>query len=403
MEHNYVSSLLIVILCMKELIKIMKILIVTDKLYPDEIGGSCTYSYETALGLSNLNNEVVIFTGYPDKIKNDVFFENIKVYRLFDKKNIIKSSKYLLEVMEKYNFDRVIIHSPLSWLVYHLASRRLVKRPIELGVYHGPWYREAFLKYSSNRKIFHIGIVPIMKTIEYLYLNNINNYVFLSNYMKDEILRINPRRKNEINYKIIPGGVNLKKYSRKYSKQEARRKLGISEDAFVIFSLRRLEYRMGLHNAIKSMKYLIDSVDKEWLYILGGKGPYESQLKKIALEEKVPCRFEGFISSEDLNTYFCASDLFLVPSIDLEGFGLVILESLAMGLPVLVTPQGGMKELEDKFKHLYVSEGFSAKEIAKKILEISSDLKINSSFKEEMEYYDWKNISLLLNKYLHEL
>jgi glycosyltransferase involved in cell wall biosynthesis len=56
-------------------------------------------------------------------------------------------------------------------------------------------------------------------------------------------------------------------------------------------------------------------------------------------------RFAGFIPETDLPRAYRAADLSVVPSQTLEGFGLTVLESLACGTPVLVTPVGGLPEV----------------------------------------------------------
>jgi glycosyltransferase involved in cell wall biosynthesis len=55
--------------------------------------------------------------------------------------------------------------------------------------------------------------------------------------------------------------------------------------------------------------------------------------------------FTGFIPDDDLPAYYQMADLFVLPTLELEGFGLVSVEALASGLPVLGTPVGGTKEI----------------------------------------------------------
>jgi glycosyltransferase involved in cell wall biosynthesis len=56
-------------------------------------------------------------------------------------------------------------------------------------------------------------------------------------------------------------------------------------------------------------------------------------------------RLIGFVSDEDLPLFYRAADVSVVPSVALEGFGLVAAESLAAGTPCLVTPVGGLPEV----------------------------------------------------------
>jgi len=82
------------------------------------------------------------------------------------------------------------------------------------------------------------------------------------------------------------------------------------------------------------------------ILLIGGKGPLRGELEEriadYGLSNKV--RLLGFIPDHELVSYYQAADLFVVPSQALEGFGLITVEALASGLPVMATPVGGNKE-----------------------------------------------------------
>lgn len=377
------------------------ILIVTDKLFPDEIGGSCTYAYYTAISMQKAGYDVSIFTGYPDKKSNDQYFPNITIYRCLSKINIFKSSRQLLNVLNSKKYDSILFHSPISWFVYYLISRK--KNIKTIAIYHGPWASEALLKYRSKRSYYKMATILMMKLIEKKYLKNVDRFIFLSNYMKNVVKKIDPKQSFE--YRIIPGGVELKNYERKYTKQEAKKLLGISNETFLIFSLRRLEYRMGIQNALDAVNMLTNDkeINKKIEYYVGGKGQYGEFLQDKIKNENISCKLLGFVPDEELMKYFCAADLFLVPSIDLEGFGLVILESLAMGLPVLVTPQGGMTEIVDKLDNMFCTSDISSESVYKKIKQLIPIIKSNEVYYDnKIENYDWSNITKSLVEYMEE-
>jgi glycosyltransferase involved in cell wall biosynthesis len=83
------------------------------------------------------------------------------------------------------------------------------------------------------------------------------------------------------------------------------------------------------------------------LLLIAGKGPLEgelrSQVRSLRLENNV--RLLGFMPDQELPAAYRAADLSVVPSVAAEGFGLVVVESLASGTPVLVTPVGGLPEV----------------------------------------------------------
>ncbi len=69
----------------------------------------------------------------------------------------------------------------------------------------------------------------------------------------------------------------------------------------------------------------------------------EGQIASAGVQEHV--RLLGYVEEERLPLMYQAADLSIVPTVALEGFGLVVVESLAAGTPVLVTPIGGLPEV----------------------------------------------------------
>ena len=231
----------------------------------------------------------------------------------------------------------------------------------------------------------------MMKMLEKKCAKKNENFIFLSQYMKKELNSI--KNIENKNISIIPGGVNLNNYKRKYTKKEAKKELNIPEDKLTIFTLRRLDKRMGIDDAINAIGMLDEKIKENIVFIIGGKGGYLEELKKVKEEKKVNVEFAGFIPDEKVNLYFCAADLFLVPSKDLEGFGLVNLESLAMGVPVLARPQGGMIELKDKFDNFYLCNSMEIRSLKEGIEKLYHKCKNSIIEEKNISNYSWKNIS----------
>ena len=366
----------------------MKILVITDKLYPDEYGGSCTVAYEL---ISNWQkkNSVDIFTCYPEKITNNNLFCGY-VNRNFKKSNLVSSAFCLRKMLKKTEYDVVVTHSVMSWFVYYLATVYMCKIHKLFTVFHGPWHKEAQLKYQGLNSYWKLYfVVPMMMCLEKLYCRYNDNYIFLSKYMFNQLCDISSSVANKHIF-FIPGGVDTQQYKRKYSKVEARALVNLPQDKYIIFSLRRLEKRMGLDNAIEALKCMDENKRKRFLLVIGGSGNYATVLKRKAQSIIDNVIFTGFISDEDVNKYFCAADLFVLPSLDLEGFGLVNLEALACGLPVLATPQGGIVELADILDGMYLTVDNSSVAICDEILRLSEK---NIVVKDNMGMYDWSKIA----------
>jgi glycosyltransferase involved in cell wall biosynthesis len=103
---------------------------------------------------------------------------------------------------------------------------------------------------------------------------------------------------------------------------------------------------MGLENLVEAVRLARRRLP-DLLVLIAGKGPLEdalrAQIAGYGLENHV--RLLGFVPEADLPLTYRAADLSVVPTVALEGFGLITVESLAAGTPVLVTPHGGLPEV----------------------------------------------------------
>jgi glycosyltransferase involved in cell wall biosynthesis len=102
---------------------------------------------------------------------------------------------------------------------------------------------------------------------------------------------------------------------------------------------------MGLENLIKAATIVTKRIP-EVLFIIVGTGPLAGQLKSLVVEASLDRQVSlvGYVADDLLPLYYRAADLTVVPTVAFEGFGLITLESLASGTPVLVTPIGGLPE-----------------------------------------------------------
>jgi glycosyltransferase involved in cell wall biosynthesis len=126
---------------------------------------------------------------------------------------------------------------------------------------------------------------------------------------------------------------------------------------------------MGLDNLVRAMKKVVAQYPKA-LLLLGGKGPEKERLEGIIAELGLGdnVRLLGFISDDDLADYFRAANLFVLPTVALEGFGLVTVEALASGTPVIGTPVGGTVEILSGLDRRLLSSSTEADALAEAIV-----------------------------------
>lgn len=146
--------------------------------------------------------------------------------------------------------------------------------------------------------------------------------------------------------RIVPGSVDIERFNIGATQAEARDRLGLPRDRPILISVRRLVRRMGLLELIEALQSIARRVP-DVLLCIAGRGLLREELESRALESGLAqnVRFLGFVPDNDLPYLYRAADINVVPTQALEGFGLVAAESLAAGVPAMVTQIGGLPEV----------------------------------------------------------
>lgn len=175
-------------------------------------------------------------------------------------------------------------------------------------------------------------------------LNAADKIIAISQATKNYVLRLGAKPKK---VQVIYNGVDLARFRPITGKrEEIRRRIGIRQDAVVILTVRRLVYKNGVDTLLDCANTLVKKNPKI-VFVVVGKGPdldsVKSQVEQLGIEGNF--KLAGFVSDQDLPSYYNAADLFVLPSKSGEGLPLVALEAMACGLPVIATDVGGIKEI----------------------------------------------------------
>lgn len=203
--------------------------------------------------------------------------------------------------------------------------------------FHGPW--------AAESRAEGAGPLParVKAALEAAVYRRATRCIVLSRAfgrLLEESYGVAPER-----VRVVPGGIDADRFAPNVSREAARRQLGWPTDRPIVLTVRRLVRRMGLEDLLDAARAARDRVP-ELLVLIAGSGPLapdlESRAAALGLDGAV--RLVGFVPDEKLPLAYAAADLTVVPSLALEGFGLVVAESLAVGTPVLGTPVGGIPE-----------------------------------------------------------
>lgn len=149
--------------------------------------------------------------------------------------------------------------------------------------------------------------------------------------------------------KVMPNWVDNERFQKVQNKNIFKNELAIPEDRKVIFFVHHLSVRKGTRMILPVVRELL-KLRKDFFVIVAGSGPDEINLReRVNKTDKLSAyvRVVGSIPNRDIQKYFNIADIFFMPSQE-EGFPRVILESMASGVPVVVSDVGSVIEIVPK-------------------------------------------------------
>ena len=322
---------------------------------PPVKGGAIETLVDVILRENEKSNKVSIdmFTIYDEEAKiraNE--YKNIKFYFLCKNKKIIRLrnkfitmfrkifkkefsytyAQQVCKILKKDEYDKVIIEGDIN--LVKPISKFINKDKIYLHIHHNA------LEKNKDRYDIYSRCKKIITVSDYI-----------TEVTKDSIDKSSDKivtMKNCINTKIF----NKSLY--KDERNVLRNKYNIENDEIVILFSGRLVPQKGVKELIIAFAEICNKY-KIRLVIIGNAGfgnkvtnEYDIELMRLAEKTNGKIIFTGFIHNTELPKYHAMSDIAVVPSIWSEPAGLVVVEAMASGLPLIVTNSGGIPEYTNK-------------------------------------------------------
>lgn len=356
--------------------------------FPDRPGGLNRYYYDCANYFSDANIQFKGLVAGNHNVKSD----SAERVQAFSSSNVPLFKRWLgvrnnfKELTTQQDYDLIVSH--FAFYTFPLLSI-LKDRPL-ITNFHGPWALESSVEAKKS-----LG-VKAKKWLEQQVYRRSSQFIVLSQTFRDILHHEYQVPLEKI--QIIPGGVDIDRFNINLSPTEARSQLNWHPDRPIIFCIRRLAKRMGLENLITAMTQVRSKYPDILLYI-AGKGALaetlQTQIEELDLTNNV--KLLGYVPDEHLPLCYRAANFSVVPTVALEGFGLIVIESLAAGTPVLGTPIGGIPEILRPFSEDLVFEGCNPNLLAEGIIEALSGDRILPNNQACLNYvtenYHWHKIA----------
>ena len=330
----------------------LRVLVVNYE-FPPLGGGGGVATYDLAVEWIREAQVDVITSSYRGLPSFEIM-DNINVYRvkIFFRKSRDETSffsmlSYLpmaffkaIQLCRKNRYSVINTHFavPSGPLGYILG--RLFRIPNVLSLHGGDIY-DPSKKLSPHRSFF------FRRAVRFL-LNHADRIVAQSSNTRDNALRY---YKPEKDISIIPLAFHPPEIP-----AVSRRDLEIDENDFILITIGRLIKRKAIDTIIRSLGRINYANIK---LLIMGDGPERENLARLAEEMHLTDRvtFLGYVSNERKYGYLAVSNLFVLTSLH-EGFGIVFMESMYCGLPIVCTNHGGQVDfLEDGENALLIDVG----------------------------------------------
>jgi phosphatidylinositol alpha-mannosyltransferase len=215
-------------------------------------------------------------------------------------------------IIEEEQFEIIHFHEPLfpslPWMVLPYSHS------VNVGTFHAYYRRSAG---------YRIGKPFLMN-----YYNKLDGKIAVSEPARKFVSRYFPG-----DYRVIPHGVDLERFSPKVAPIEQ-----YHDGKLNILFVSRLEKRKGAKYLLQAYKTAKKDCPPSRLIMVGpgdkAQREYERWVRAVKLEDVV---FTGHVPYADLPRYYHTADIFSIPAVGQESFGIVLLEAMAAGKPIVAT------------------------------------------------------------------
>ncbi|BCK28817.1 glycosyltransferase family 4 protein [Vibrio cholerae] len=344
----------------------MKWLIVISRFLPENFGGTYTYVDQFSKALIARGDEVHIVTttrrtDLPQKEVN----EGLTVHRVYVERGNMgpyyfnytqRVTAYINQLDREKKFDYINPHGAFMVNTSNVRNTLKVVYTLHAVVTYEYLfslkkiiYKQFFSKETFKALLMATVKLPLSYCREFLAVKNADKIIVMSNYVRGTIKTYLPGINLD---KVFISRIGIdEKFCTLYDKKQLVSELEVKNKVSFL-TVRRLESRMGIDNLITAFSILkkANKLDGVKLYI-AGKGSLDNYFNKLIKNYTLEDHIEllGFVSDIALRKWYQICDAFIMPTEQLEGFGIVTIEAFASNLPVIATPAGANPEVAGLF------------------------------------------------------
>ena len=330
----------------------MRIAFVTEHFYPF-VGGISEHTFHLAQSLAK-NNEVFVFAPHYLGIKyiplpQRPLFEIIRIGKatFFPANGSMTAFTYTPSALFAFKD-----YLKMKFDIIHIQGSVVPTLPLFASLSHTDAIKVVTFHAHHKKSIGY----TLFKSVFTKALAKLDGFIAVSRAAKDTIeshFKIAP-------LSIIPNGIDTTRFT-PYGEKIDR----FNDGKFNILFVGRMEKRKGLDVLLKS---LMDIETEQFRLIVVGDGPLMEKYKKQSKRLKIEVVFTGKVSPHNLSMLYRSSHIFVAPSTMGESFGIVLLEAMASGVPIIASSIDGYRETLKEGKYGILFENENVYDLRKKIL-----------------------------------
>jgi len=223
-------------------------------------------------------------------------------------------------ILRQEKFDVVHVHEPAVPALSLVVLRH--SHALNVGTFHA---------YREKNMLFDVAKQLLKRTF-----NRLDGRIFVSEAVRDYVTRYFPGP-----YTIIPNGIDLERFAAPHLRPIER----FADGRPNILYVGRMDKRKGFRYLMRAFPYIKQAIPEARLIVVGAftdkdKAPFVRYARALRLRS---VHFIGPVSREDLPRYYRTATIFCAPSIGFESFGIILLEAMAAGVPVIASDIAGYR------------------------------------------------------------
>ncbi|MBV9581581.1 MAG: glycosyltransferase family 4 protein [Chloroflexi bacterium] len=286
-------------------------------------------------------------------------------------------------LLQEEQFDLIHLHEPMMPALPLTVLRH--STTTNIGTFHA--FRNTPLTYFYGK--------PIVQP----FFRKLHGHIAVSTAARDFVGEYFPS-----DYRIIPNGIDFPRFNTRYPPLDE-----LADGRPTVLFVGRLEKRKGLRFLLRAWPMVLKRQPEARLVVVGRGRPLEGYKRFAARQGWSPSdvMFAGYVAAEDLPRYYQACDVFCAPNTGQESFGIVLLEAMAAGAPIVASDIPGYRDVLTNGEEGLLVERQNPGALADGLCRLLGNPELRASMRQsgrlKARDYDWPRVAAEVLDYYEEV